>query len=267
MRVPRARSTNYFTFRQEAQLAVAKDRRFNILHLYPEHMNLYGDRGNVLALSQRARWRDIPAAIISREAGEPLDWDAVDMVFMGGGEDTHQSRIADDFLTIGPGLTARMADGLPMLAICGAYQLMGQYYVTAGGQKLPGVGFLDVWTEPGDDRAIGDVVTETPLPIEPASLVGFENHGGRTYLGDDAEPLGLVKLGQGNNGTDGTEGAVRSRVIGTYLHGSLLPKNPHLADLLLSWALAYQGVDEPLEPLAADEEMAAHQTILARSRK
>lgn len=237
-----------------------------MLYLYPEHMNLYGDRGNVLALAQRARWRGIPTQITEREIAEPIEWNSVDLVFMGGGEDTHQARIADDFLAIGSELSARLNDGLPMLAICGAYQLLGRYYKTADGHDLPGVGFLDVWTEPGPGRAIGDVVTETDLPISPSSLVGFENHGGRTFLGDAASPLGRVRLGQGNNGQDGTEGAIQQRVIGTYLHGSLLPKNPHLADLLLTWALARQGSNELLEPLSADEEMQAHEAIVARSR-
>ena len=241
--------------------------RFNILHLYPDHMNLYGDRGNVLALSKRAQWRNIATTITRREAGEDVSWDTVDFVFMGGGEDSHQSRIADDLLSLGDELLPRLVDGLPMLAICGAYQLLGQYYKTASGEKLPGLGFLDVWTEPGEDRAIGDVVTETLLPIQPASLVGFENHGGRTYLGPQAKPLGRIRLGRGNNGTDGTEGALQGRVVGTYLHGSLLPKNPHLADLLLSWALERQGLSEPLEYLAIDEEMRAHQAIVARSGK
>ncbi len=241
--------------------------RFNILYLYPEHMNLYGDRGNVLALSQRACWRGIPTTVIRREPGEDAEWDAVDLVFMGGGEDSHQSRIADDFLSLGPELLPRLADGMPMLAICGAFQLLGQCYTTASGQKLPGLGVLDVWTEPGQGRAIGDVVTETTLPIQPATLVGFENHGGRTYLGSSAKPLGKVRLGRGNNGADGWEGALQTRVVGTYLHGSLLPKNPHLADLLLSWALERQGLSQSLEPLAIDEEMSAHQAILARARK
>lgn len=241
-------------------------RRINILHLYPEHMNLYGDRGNVLALLQRARWRDISATVIPREVGEPIPWDDVDLVFMGGGEDSHQSRIADDFLNLKDALPSRLKAGLPMLAICGAYQLLGQYYKTADGQKLPGLGYLDVWTEPGPSRAIGDVVTETSLGISPSSLVGFENHGGRTFLGPSSGPLGRVTLGQGNNGEDMTEGAVQDHVIGTYLHGSLLPKNPHLADLLLRWALAYRGFTAPLEPLGESEEMAAHEAILARSR-
>nr|WP_275107267.1 glutamine amidotransferase [Sulfobacillus harzensis] len=233
--------------------------------MYPEHMNLYGDRGNVLALAQRARWRGIPVSITGREVGQPIDWSEVDLVFMGGGEDSHQSRIAEDFLALGPELASRLHEGLPMLAICGAYQLLGKYYKTSDGRELPGLGYLDVWTEPGTNRAIGDVVTETSLPIKPPSLVGFENHGGRTYLGSAAKPLGTVKLGQGNNGEDRTEGAIQDRVIGTYLHGSLLPKNPHLADLLLRWALLWQGYSDELEPLPEDEERAAHQTILARA--
>ncbi len=240
--------------------------RINILHLYPEHMNLYGDRGNVLALLQRARWRNIPASVMAREVGEPISWDEVDLVFMGGGEDSHQSRIADDFLKLQDELSSRLKAGLPMLAICGAYQLLGQYYKTADGHKLPGLGYLDVWTEPGSSRAIGDVVTETSLDISPSSLVGFENHGGRTFLGPSQGPLGRVALGQGNNGEDMTEGAVQDHVIGTYLHGSLLPKNPHLTDLLLRWALAYRGFPIELEPLGESEEMAAHEAILARSR-
>lgn len=241
--------------------------RINVLHLYPDNMNLYGDRGNVLTLLQRARWRGIEANLIRRELGEPIDWAVVDLVFMGGGEDSHQSRIAEDFLSIGQELAPKLANGLPMLAICGAYQLLGRYYKTADGEELPGLGFLDVWTEAGGDRAIGDVVTESSLPIHPPTLVGFENHGGRTFLDGGTQPLGTVSLGRGNNGRDKSEGAVKAHVIGTYLHGSLLPKNPHLADLLLSWALTQQGESPLIDPLCNDEEIAAHRTILARVRK
>jgi len=154
-----------------------------------------------------------------------------------------------------------------MLAICGAYQLLGRYYETAEGEKLQGLGVLDVWTEPGQERAIGDVVSITDLGITPRTLVGFENHRGRTHLGEDAKPLGRVSLGQGNNGSDRTEGAVQGHVVGTYLHGSLLPKNPHLADLLLTWACQSHGDDGLLEPLAMDEELTAHQVIVARVKR
>jgi CobQ-like glutamine amidotransferase family enzyme len=246
---------------------VSRVRRVNILHLYPERMNLYGDRGNVLVLSQRTRWREIACSVVTREVGEPIDWDAVDLVFMGGGEDTHQSLIAEDFLALAPELVARLRDGMPMLAICGAFQLLGHFYQTADGRELPGVGFLDVYTKSGKVRAIGDVVVQTTLDITPQSLVGFENHGGRTYLAKGTAPLGTVRMGQGNNSIDQTEGAVQDHVIGTYLHGSLLPKNPHLADLLLFWALAHRGFAEVLEPLPSQEEMDAHQVILTRARK
>lgn len=239
-------------------------QRLNILHLYPENMNLYGDRGNVLALSRRASWRNIPSSVINREIGESIEWDDVDMVFMGGGEDQHQERIVEDFLRLAPALCARLADGLPMLTICGAYQLLGQYYETAQHERLPGAGFLDVWTEAGHNRAIGDVVSETTLDLIPNTLVGFENHGGRTFLAKSVQPLGRVRLGRGNNGQDGTEGAVKDHVVGTYLHGSLLPKNPHLADLFVVWALQYRGAADTLEPLNEQFEMQAHQVIVDR---
>lgn len=241
-------------------------RRLRILHLYPDHMNLYGDRGNVLTLVKRAEWRNIDASIQLREIGEPIDWEAVDLVFMGGGEDTHQAHIADDFLGIASPLVARLAEGLPMLAICGAYQLLGEYYVASDGTKLPGLGFLDVYTERGDKRAIGDVVTRTDLEIDPKTVVGFENHGGRTYLRNGTRPLGQVRLGRGNNGEDGTEGAIKGHVIGTYLHGSLLPKNPHLADMLLEWGLQHSGQNASLGTLNIALEMQAHQTILNRAQ-
>lgn len=236
-----------------------------ILHLYPNHMNLYGDRGNVIALQHRARLRGITVEVTNAEPDQPISWRDVDLVFMGGGEDTHQARIAEDFLRRAPELTHILEDGVPMLAICGAYQLLGHYYRTVDGQKLPGIGFLDITTEAGRPRATGDVVAQTKLGITPSSLVGFENHGGRTFLGSGAAPLAEVKWGQGNNGQDRTEGAMRNHTIGTYLHGSLLPKNPHLADLLLSWALDPTGVDkEPLQPIAMKLELKAHDVIVNR---
>lgn len=237
-----------------------------ILHLYPEHMNLYGDRGNVLTLMRRAQWRGIEVEVKTLGPGQAVDWGDVDLLFMGGGEDVHQAQIAPDFLHRLPDLKAVLSDGVPMLAICGAYQLLGHYYQTQDGQKLPGLGVLDVTTEPGSPRAIGDVVSEMVLPIAPSTLVGFENHGGRTRLGSLAKPLAHVRKGQGNNGQDGTEGAVWNHVVGTYLHGSLLPKNPHLADLLLTWAWERKG-GQALEPLDDAVEWMAHRVILRRDRR
>ncbi|MCY0877360.1 MAG: glutamine amidotransferase [Firmicutes bacterium] len=242
-------------------------RPLKLLHLYPEEMNLYGDRGNVLALTRRAEWRGLTVEVISRGAGQLVDWDTVDLVFMGGGEDSHQARIVDDFLRLGEALVPRLEQGLPMLAICGAFQLLGQSYETADGQTLPGLGFFDAWTEAGRVRAIGDVVSKTELAVEPPTIVGFENHGGLTYLGSSSQPLGRVLLGRGNNGKDGTEGAVKNHVIGTYLHGSLLPKNPHLTDLLLSWALRYRGVAQELPPLDTELEWTAHGVIVSRAKR
>ncbi|MHB1611961.1 MAG: type 1 glutamine amidotransferase, partial [Sulfobacillus sp.] len=230
-------------------------------------MNLYGDRGNVIALVHRAGRRGIDVEVVAGELGKPIEWQHVDLVFMGGGEDSHQSRIAEDFLLRAPELTRRLDDGIPMLAICGAYQLLGHYYRTVDGQKLPGIGYLDVTTEPGRPRAIGDVVCETALPIVPATLVGFENHGGRTFLGSGATPLATIYRGQGNNGQDHTEGAMKLHTIGTYLHGSLLPKNPHLTDLLLSWAVDPSGSLMDLAPMDMSLEMKAHELIVARGEK
>ncbi len=235
-------------------------------HLYPAEMSLYGDRGNVLALIRRLQWRGMAVEVVPIERDTLVDWQTIDLLFMGGGEDSHQVRIADDFRRRAEAIVPRLRRGLPMLAICGAYQLLGQEYVTADGRRLSGVGFLDVHTEAASDRRqIGNVVAEIEaMDITPKTLVGFENHGGRTFLGPGAIPLASVSKGSGNNGTDCTEGAVRNHVIGTYLHGSLLPKNPHLADRLLEWTLAYKAGECRLEPLADDWEYRAHQDVVAR---
>lgn len=241
--------------------------RIVIGHLYADEMNLYGDRGNVLTLARRAEWRGHEVIIEEVAQDFASDFARFSLLFMGGGEDAHQARIADDFRRRAEDLVPRLEAGLPMLAICGAYQLLGQSYTTADGRPLQGVGFLDVHTEAGGTRKIGDVVAELApgLNLDPPTLVGFENHGGETYLGASAAPLARVKRGAGNNGRDGTEGAIRAHVVGTYLHGSLLPKNPHLADRMLAWALSYQGDAADLAPLPDEWEREAHQVILRRS--
>lgn len=238
-----------------------------LAHLYPQHMNLYGDRGNVLALQYRAVHRGWGFHVVDVDLGDAVDWKTVDLIFMGGGEDTHQARIYEDFLRRGPELQALLDEGVPMLAVCGAYQLLGHHYRTADGAVLQGLGYLDITTEAGPSRAIGDVVCETTLPVTPMTLVGFENHGGRTFLGPEGTPLGTVRVGKGNNGTDGSEGAVKNHTLGTYLHGSLLPKNPQVTDLLLQWAANRQtGGPTPLPPLDSTREMAAHDVIVKRSK-
>ncbi len=243
--------------------------RLRIAHLYPLQMNIYGDRGNILTLVQRCRWRGIEVEIDRLDVGPTGDLRAYDMAFFGGGQDSNQALIADDFLQRkGPALLEAVEDGLVVLAICGGYQLMGRYFRTHTGEEMPGIGLFDAWTVGGEKRLIGNVVVEwvEPPPEAPVrSLVGFENHSGRTYLGPGCRPLGHVRVGYGNNAEDGSEGAVYRNAHGCYLHGSLLPKNPHLADYLIASALRRRydpGLS--LSPLEDRLEWAAHRAMVRR---
>lgn len=239
-----------------------------IAHLYPDQMNIYGDRGNILTLRQRAQWRSIRAQVEGIQPGTSVDWHAYDLAFFGGGQDSGQTLIADDFVQRqAAGLSAAIEDDLVVLAICGGYQLLGHYFLTHTGEKLPGIGALDVHTVGGDRRLIGNIVVDWAEagPGSPARLVGFENHSGRTYLGPGVKPLGRVVRGFGNNGEDGTEGAIRRNVHGCYMHGSLLPKNPHFADHLIELALRRRyGPDFRLEPLDDQLELKAHSVMVDR---
>ncbi len=243
-------------------------QQVRIAHLYPDHMNIYGDRGNVIALQQRCRWRGIACEVVPVGPGATVDWSGIDIVFFGGGQDSGQALIAEDFVERqGPALRAAIDDGLVMLAICGGYQLLGHYFLTHTGQRLPGIGALDVYTVGGKERLIGNVVVETnpDLSGQAFRLVGFENHSGRTYLGAGARPLGRVLAGRGNNGEDGMEGAVYCNVIGCYLHGSLLPKNPQLADHLIATALRRRYGDAGrVAPLDDALELRAQQVMVER---
>jgi CobQ-like glutamine amidotransferase family enzyme len=194
--------------------------------------------------------------------------DEVDVFFFGGGQDREQALVYADLLEFKqPQLARAVAEGAQILAVCGGYQLLGHYYQTAGGERYDGIGLIDVRTEAGKKRFIGDVVVETDIAdLKPRTLVGFENHSGRTFLGPKAKPLGRVVIGNGNNGSDGYEGFIQGGVIGSYLHGSLLPKNPHLADHLIRGALKRRGVDE-LSPLDDSAELAAHELILQRAQR
>lgn len=232
-------------------------------HLYPDAMNIYGDIGNVRALTQRARWRDVDVEVRDIQDG-PADLESCDILFMGGGQDRDQSRIFRDFAASKrESLERAIAQGTAVLAVCGGYQLLGHSYVDADGNELQGLGLLDLRSSAGGDRWIGNVVIESAaeLHLTPRTLVGFENHGGRTHLGPGLTPLGRVVVGGGNNGEDRGEGVVSGRVIGTYLHGSLLPKNPALADWLLAAGLAHNKGETdpaPLQPLDDTVELAAH---------
>jgi CobQ-like glutamine amidotransferase family enzyme len=246
-------------------------QKFTVGWLYADLMNIYGDRGNILTLLKRAEWRGLDASVIELQRGPAQGLQDVDVFFFGGGQDREQALIYEDLKEHKQDeLRSAVKNGAQVLAVCGGYQLLGHYYKTADGERFDGIGMLDVTTEAGKKRFIGDVVVEASdeLRITPPTLVGFENHSGRTFLGGDAKPLGRVVRGMGNNGSDRTEGAVQGGIIGTYLHGSLLPKNPHLADYVIGKALKRRGAAAAeLSPLDDSPELAAHGWILQRAQR
>ena len=233
-----------------------------LLALYPEQMNIYADRGNMIFLRQRCEWRGIGFSYAAAGPGDRLDPGAHDLIYIGGGQDRDQRMVAADLVASKrDDLSAAVDDGAVLLAVCGGYQLLGHSY-QLGEERIPGLGLVDLETvrEPGE-RLIGNVAIEADLGTGPQLIAGFENHGGRTRLGDDAQPLGRVVKGFGNNGRDGFEGVRRDNLIGTYLHGPLLPKNAWLADRLIQLALARRERSEPqLEPLDDRFEAAAHES-------
>lgn len=240
--------------------------KLRLAHLYPKLMNIYGDRGNIMALRHRCEARGIEFELTELELDDKFDANAYDMAFMGGAQDVEQRRVAEDFRTLKGGpLRAAVEDGFVFLAVCGGYQLAGHYYRGDDGDELPGAGILDLHTiHPGPQarRFIGNVVVEW----NGATLVGFENHGGRTYLGAGVQPMARIVTGNGNNG-DGWEGAVHKNTFGTYLHGSLLPKNPLFADHLLTLALSRHHGELALGPLDDAVEKAAHAEALRLSTR
>ena len=236
-----------------------------VLALYPEQMNIYADRGNILVLQRRCEWRGIGFSYAAAGPGDGLDAGAHDLIYIGGGQDRDQKLVAGDMVaTKREGLAAAVDDGAVVLAVCGGYQLLGHSY-QLGEERIPGLGLADLETvrEEGE-RLIGNVAIEADLGRGPVTLAGFENHGGRTYLGQGATPLGRVLKGFGNNAKDGFEGVRRLNLFGTYLHGPLLPKNSALADRLIQLALARREGSEPdLDPLDDTLEAAAHASARA----
>jgi CobQ-like glutamine amidotransferase family enzyme len=227
-----------------------------VLSLYPELMNIYADRGNIAVLRARCEWRGLGFELSASSLGEALDPDGHDLFYMGGGQDRDQAAVALDMVeTKRDALHAAAERGAVVLAVCGGYQLLGTSY-RLGDEDLPGIGLVELRTVRGDgDRLIGNCAIEADLGGGPRVIAGFENHGGRTHLGEGEQPLGRVLSGHGNNGADRTEGVRRRNVIGTYLHGPLLPKNVWLADRLIELAL---GVE--LAPLDDELEEAAHRS-------
>jgi len=234
-----------------------------IAHLYPDLMSIYGDRGNIVALTQRARWRDIAVEVRPYTAGMSFDADWPDLFFFGGGQDIGQDIVGADLMgPNGDAVRKSIAGGAAAFLVCGGYQLFGSEYLPEEGAPIPGLGVLDVRTKAGKQRFVGNLVAGTPEGI----LVGFENHSGRTYVGSKAAPLGTVLVGHGNNGEDRTEGAIQGKIVGTYSHGSCLPKNPWLADKLLGWALERRHSAAKLIPLDDREERAANEQAAAVAR-
>ena len=231
-----------------------------LLALYPEQMNIYADRGNIVFLQRRCEWRGIGFSYAAAGPGDRVDAGAHDLFYIGGGQDRDQRMVAADIVkTKREALASARADGAVLLGVCGGFQLLGHGY-QLGDERMPGLGLADLETvrEPGP-RLIGNVAIEVDLGDGPRIVAGFENHGGRSYLGAAARPLGRVLKGHGNNGKDQLEGVRRDNLFGTYLHGPLLPKNAWLADRLIALALAHRYGEPPeLEPLEDSLEAAAH---------
>jgi hypothetical protein len=239
-------------------------------HLYPEYLNIYADRGNIAVLARRAAWRGHELEVRPLSAADSIEPGAHDLLYIGGGQDREQALVAHDLARKADQVLAAAAAGAAVLAVCGGYQLLGRFYRVRDGSELPGVGLFPLHTVAGERRMIGDVLLECELdPGERRTLAGFENHAGRTYLDEGAEPLGRVIAGFGNDGRSGFEGCRVGRAIGTYLHGPLLPRNPWLADWLLAQAIAHRTGEEParLDPLPDDLEHDAHSVSAGRARE
>jgi lipid II isoglutaminyl synthase (glutamine-hydrolysing) len=239
-----------------------------LCHLYPHELNIYADRGNIAVFHRRLAWRGLRLEVIEVGVGERIPADA-DVYYLGGGQDRDQAIVATDLReTKAVDLAAAAAAGAVVFAVCGGYQLAGHGYTGVDGSRMPGVSLLDADTIAGTTRLIGDLVIEAEIDGERQTVVGFENHAGRTRLGPGARPLGRVVSGNGNNGEDSGEGAVQGRVVGTYLHGPLLPKNPWLADRLLGWGLEHAtGRTVELDPIDDALESMAHTAAIARARR
>ena len=234
-----------------------------LCHLYPDLLNLYGDRGNILALQRRAQWRNILFTVTAVTLHDRFNPDDFNLVFLGGGQDAEQNILRRDFVeTKGEDILKGVESSKVFLCICGGYQMMGKYYEEHDGKRLECLGALDIWTEGKNDRFIGDTAYACSfLPVSDKILYGFENHSGRTYLGPGVQPLAKVLTGAGNNGEDGTEGAVYKNVYCTYSHGSFLPKNPAMTDFLLEKAIQTDhGEEYQIPPFPSDIEELARKT-------
>lgn len=231
-------------------------------------MNLYGDRGNVQTLRKRCEWRGIGFSVAEINIGDRPDLTEFDLAFFGGGQDKEEFKISTDLIqTKAVELKSAVEDGLVMLTVCGGFQLLGEYYRPLHGEPLRGLSIMDLRTEGGTRRAIGNILIQIKSGSEEYKLVGFENHSGRTYLGPGCQPLGRLLRGFGNNGEDGWEGARYRNCFGTYLHGPLLPKNPHFADYLISLALERKYGRAELAPLDDFLETQTREYVIRRIQR
>lgn len=238
------------------------DKQITLLQLYPKDMNIYGDWGNVLVLKRRLEWHGYSVKLIEYNQGDKFP-ENVDLVIGGGGQDSGQDSIQTDLLSIGVKLHTLADDGVPMLMICGLYQLFGKFFKASDGHTIEGIGLLDIETHAGPERLIGNIITKGS---EFGEIIGYENHSGLTFLGKGVQPLGHVIKGGGNNGQDETEGARYKNVIASYMHGSLLPKNPLIADFLIEKAITRKYGE--FVPTVVDDRFAelAREVALKRPR-
>lgn len=235
-----------------------KEKIITILHLYPNDMNIYGDHGNVMTLKKRIEWYGYTPSVVNYNQGDKFP-DSVDIIVGGGGQDSGQNKIQKDLLKIGPKLIELANKKTPIIVICGLYQLFGKFFKTADGKIINGIGLFDIETYGKSERLIGNIITHSE---EFGDIIGYENHSGQTFLGHNVKALGVVRLGAGNNLEDISEGVRYQNVIGSYLHGSLLPKNPAIADFLIKQAAInkygkFEGkkIDDSLCNLARKEAL------------
>lgn len=239
-----------------------KELKISVGHLYPKQLNLYGDMGNIISLKMRTKWRGIEFDYNEINPGDKIP--PCDLYFIGGGQDKEQTEVAKYLYEQKDFLIEKRNEGAVFLGICGGYQLFGHYYQPFEGEKLLGTSLIDAYTVAGKKRFIGNVTACTAF-LKPSTLVGFENHSGLTYIQGNTKPLAILTVGNGNNGQDNTEGARFKNVFGTYLHGSLLPKNPNLADYLITLALEARYKDSiELTPLDDKLEYIAHRAVVEK---
>lgn len=239
-----------------------KEKQITILQLYPRDMNIYGDWGNALVLKRRLEWHGYTPILIEYNPGDTFP-STVDIIVGGGGQDSGQDKIQDDLLSIGTRLHDMAEGDTPMLVICGLYQLFGKFFKTQDGHIIEGIGIFNIETHAGPERLVGNLVTKSQ---DFGDIIGYENHSGQTFLGDDVRPLGHVIKGAGNNGQDDTEGSRFKNVLASYMHGSLLPKNPRIADFLIEQATSRKFGE--FTPMVIDDRFSelARKTALKRPR-